>query len=717
MTDTATEPDVGTLHRLDDHRPEPVFVQLTKDLADDEKGSAPVRTLGGDQRVWRRAARQLRTVATHDRTRTAARYAARHVLYTAGGARILGRRTWDARSAARYERMMRTAEAAGNHEAAMEWEQRGAAFRAARHQRRLDLLAMPARAARAAVIGTAATGGGLIGLGVILGVASKDPHQVLAPAEAAVETIQWAVLIGSVVWGMAIWLLPALIVGGLWSVGATRQAAPRWALPAAQRGDGEPITPSIVVTALRDLGISALRNAIKNMEDAGAGMLSPIVLAGCGVELDITLPSGSSTEEVMARRRKFAENMGRHEHEVHLSVAPAARTVRAWIADSGALDEPIGPSPIVTDPDTSADYRTGRAPWGVDLRGDAALISLFQRHMLITGLSNQGKTASLRALFLWLAHDIRVEFRVADLKGIGDWKPADRIATTLIQGPTDDHVIAATHMVEGLVEEMNRRLLADDKPKEWPPLVGIVDEAQVAYGSAAIGEDGRPYGGTKATSRYLRAVKAVHDQGRAVSVTIWEGTQDPTDQNLPKRSREGNHIRASLVLGTESQAKMALGETPVNAGAAPHKLRQGQDKGVVVVAGDGIKLAPGQPSITVRTHYIDDDQANDIADRIRARRAGISATASEPAETADPLTDVLTVLAGEPRVQSQEVLHRLNALNPAEYGGWGFADLKAALEPHGAEPYKSNGVSTVGLDRVTDAVTERMRDTINALRD
>jgi S-DNA-T family DNA segregation ATPase FtsK/SpoIIIE len=408
----------------------------------------------------------------------------------------------------------------------------------------------------------------------------------------------------------------------------------------------------------------------------------------------------------MKRRRKFAENMGRHEHEVHLSVAPAARTVRAWIADSGALDEPIGASPLVTDPDTAADYKNGRAPWGVDLRGDAALISLYQRMLLITGMSNQGKTASLRALFLWLAHDVNVEFRIGDLKGIGDWKPAEGIATVLIEGPTDDHVIAVTEMVEGLVEEMNRRIQAP-AGTVFRPLVGIVDEAQVAYGCGAIGLDKRPYGGSKATSRYFRAVKAIHDQGRAVDVTIWEGTQDPTDQNLPKRSREGNHIRASLVLGTESQAKMALGEAPVALGAAPHKLRQGLDKGVVVVAGDGIKLSPGQPAITVRTHYIDDDEAGELAERIRGRRNGSAETSTEPAEPVDHLADVATVLGSEQRVRSNEVLHRLNAHNPAAYGDWSFADLKAALDPHGAAPYYSNGKSTIARDRVLEALAER----------
>lgn len=705
MTDTATEVDVGTLHHLDDHRPHPV--DLAKP-AGEEKGSSLVRTPGGDQQLWRRAARRVRVVATHERTKNAGRLIVRHGSYAVGGAGVLARRTWDARSSARYERMMRTAEAAGNHEEAKEWEARGAAFRAARHQRRMDLLTAPQRIAKGLAVGTATTAGSLLTLGVVLAIAEKNPALTLAPVMYTIDTIRWAVMIVHMVWGPVLWLAPWAVFLGLWHTGRQRQTAPTWALPASQRGDGEPITPSIVVRALRDLGIKDLRNAIKAMEDAGAGMLSPIVLAGCGVELEVLLPSGVSTEEVMNRRRKLAENMGRHEHEVFITKATAARTVHLWIADSGALDEPIGPSPLVTDPDTTADYKNGRAPWGVDLRGDAALISLYQRHMLITGLSNQGKTASLRAIALWLAHDVTVRFWIGDLKGIGDWRMFHGIAEVLIEGPTDSHVIDVTEMAEAGADEMNRRLL---NPKgDHRPLVLIVDEAQVAYGCGAIDEQKRPYGGEKSTSRYFRAVKAIHDQGRAVNVTIWEGTQDPTNQNLPKRSREGNHIRAALVLGTESQAKMALGEAPVNAGAAPHRLRQGLDKGVVVVAGDGIKLAPGQPSITVRTHYIDGEEATEVAERIKARRNGATSPAAEPDEPADPLQDVATIVGAEPRVRSQEVLHRLAAHNPAAYREWGFADLKAALEPYGAAPYMSNGKSTVSRGRVLEALAGRDED-------
>ncbi|GGX35118.1 FtsK/SpoIIIE domain-containing protein [Streptomyces chartreusis] len=659
--------------------------------------------------LWVRSGRAIRTAATADGTKTTVRAVARHGLYTFNGGRIVARRTWDGRTGARYERMLRAAEAAGNYEVAEEWEERLQRFRDARHRRRMDLLHSPVEVAKGAAVGTGMGIGALVALGVVMAISNGEVKDIITPLAATINFIATLIRIVQIVWPYAVVLGPLFALLGMWAVGSKQQAAPQWALPANVRsGDGEPITPSIVVKALRDLGVPALRNAIKDMGDAGASMLGPITIAGCGVEVDVTLPSGVSTIEVQNKRRKLAENLTRHEHEVFITIPQAARTVRLWVADSGALDEPIGPSPLVTDETMTANYKTGRAPWGQDLRGDAATLSLYQRHLLITGLSNQGKTVALRSLALWLSLDKSVQFLMGDLKGVGDWAMFDGLATTLIQGPTDEHVIQVTEMVEGAVDEMNRRIQAPPGTV-FPPLIVLVDEAQVAFMCPAKDEDKRPYGGAKANSRYFMAVRKIHNQGRAVNVLMWQGTQDPTNENLPKLVREGAHTRASLALGTESQARMALGDKAVDGGAAPNLLRPGLDRGTLVVASDGITIPAGQSSITVRTHYIDDDGAEAITNRAKALRDGVTTLhAIERGEDRDPLADIASAVGDAARVRTKDVLARLAMLNEDAYGGWSFTDLKRVLDDAGPDiAYKSDGVMVVSRDRLTRALANR----------
>lgn len=672
--------------------------------------------------------RTAKTAVTHDRTVSTLRFVGRNALvYPTLGAGVAMKRWRDTHGSSRYERMMRSAELAGDHEKLADWEARDVTEKQRRHDRSMDWVRSPLQLAKAVAVITVSAAVLLLVLGIILWLGDKGG--VLDPITAVVDAIAFTIWF-VVTYGVLLVLgTTAGVVTWLWNLGRTSQAVPAMFRPAAQRNlDDVEITPSVVVTALRDLRISELRKKIEAMEDRGAAMLGPIGVAGCGVEFDIFLPSGIDTDEVKRKKRKLAENMGRHEHEVFLTIPPRARTIRAWVADSGALDEPIGPSPLVTDVQLTADLYSGRAPWGQDLRGDAVLMALLQCHLLITGLSKQGKTASLRALALWLVLDPSVRLHIADLKGIGDWGMFRPVADTLIEGPSDQHCIAATELLEWAVDEMQNRLVEFDGdkyrngvPRElakrggpFEPIVILVDEAQNAFMNPLVDDQKRPYGGQTNKSRYFMAARKLQNQGRAVNVVLWQGTQDPTDQNLPKLIREGAHIRAGLVLGTESQSRMAIGDKAVDGGgAAPHDLRPGLDKGTLIVAGEGVPLPTGQSSMTVRTHFIDGDDSAAIIDRAIAIRGG--AITEKPQvdvpQERDLLDDVAEVLAGQD-VKATDVAARLRKLAPGFelYAELTAEKIKEALEKKDIPVRQKQGTLTVRARHVENALADRAEE-------
>lgn len=677
--------------------------------------------------VRRGGAHLVTTLAKPTGPVRAGRFAARHTWMTGRGAASWTNRAFQGATHGHLREQIRIARSAGDRAALKEWVE---LLNDARNDR-IDRLTSLPKALLGVLLAIGVAAGLALLLALLVGVVT---FFATGPAGwdgwwgALGATLAFLAGLVGFLWKVATWLAWPVLGWAAWREGKRVGDPPIWLLTADQKklADAE-ITPSKVVVALRDLGISELRKALKEAEDAGAGMLGPIAIAGCGVEVDVLLPSGVSTEEVQKRRRKLAENLGRHEHEVFITVV-AARTVRLWIAHPGALDEPVGASPLVIDPTIKADLYTGRAPWGQNLRGEPVGISLLQRHLSIAGISNQGKTATGRALVLWLVLDVVVEVQIADLKGIGDWHMFQGIATILIEGPTDAHVIATTEMLEGGVEELARRQAALDKdrypngiPRElarrsgsgFHPIFYIVDEQQVAIMCPAVGPDKRPYGGTKKDSRYFNAVRYLLNQGRAYNLHVYQMTQNPTDANFPVLLREGSHIRAALPVGTESQAKMSLGETPVDKGAAPHELRAGLDKGVVVVAGDGAPLENGQHSITVRTHFIDGVAATELTKvaKERRRKAGRVGQPTEAGTVVvDHLADIHAAMRDEKRPRTVVVLGRLIEDNAAVYEPWGHDDLAKAVREYehlGLDIRKYGGDSVLRIEEVEAALAHR----------
>ena len=76
-------------------------------------------------------------------------------------------------------------------------------------------------------------------------------------------------------------------------------------------------------------------------------------------------------------------------------------------------------------------------------------------------------------------------------------------------------------------------------------------------------------------------------------------------------------------------------------------------------------------------------------------------------EQIDHLADIAAVLGDESRMGTDEARQRLAERNPGKYRGWTASDLRQALGPFGAAPYKSNGNMVVGRDRVLEALVDR----------
>jgi DNA segregation ATPase FtsK/SpoIIIE, S-DNA-T family len=186
----------------------------------------------------------VRQVVTDDRTRGAVRWVVRNAaVYPVTGGYVLVRRWWEAHTNSRYERLLRAAETAGDHDRLTDWEARAEHARERRHRRRMDWITAPLDLARTVAVGLMCGIGILIVLGGVLAIAHHDPAWLLSPAQRAVDAIAWLVWLLDFIWLPIAVALPWLTLAMLWRVGRHHGSVPRWAAP-----PGSPAHASVIVT-------------------------------------------------------------------------------------------------------------------------------------------------------------------------------------------------------------------------------------------------------------------------------------------------------------------------------------------------------------------------------------------------------------------------------------------------------------------------------------
>ncbi len=390
--------------------------------------------------------RAVQVVARHRHTRTAAR----NVAYTGIGAAVTARRLWESRSAARYERYIRAAEAAGDHEAALAWDTQRVKFLKDRHQRRTDMVELPLKVAL--VLPKIALGAlvVLIVIGVLLAIGSRNPAEIAAPIRTVAQITEWIAIAFSVSWGPFLLAAPWITVAVFWWVGRAYANASMTGWTVARKSDddsGLVVTADTVVLALQHLPVPALKKAFKDGWTPAFHTMP--VRDGRGYAAVCSLPLGVTAEMVADQRPVLARNVHRAEVEVwpsdaEKSGAGPAGTVAMWIADRGVLSKPAPEYPLLHE--GTGDVFKG-VPGGVSPRGDAITVPVVGQQPGRRRADGPGQVQRLPGRHARLPHSTRcAELGVHVLASNGDFDAYTPRLARYVRGAEDEHIEAAMRL-------------------------------------------------------------------------------------------------------------------------------------------------------------------------------------------------------------------------------------------------------------------------------
>jgi S-DNA-T family DNA segregation ATPase FtsK/SpoIIIE len=650
---------------------------------------------------------RLRRIVVATRNNPGYRLAVRHGAYTLGGTRILTRRAWDARTAARYERMMRIAEASGNEEATRVWEQRAHAYRFARRRGRMELLQLILNAPKAVAMGAGATAGVLLLLGMMLAAAREDISDVLVPLNAVIQLVSWVAFIAGVVWRPLLVSLPFLALAGAWAVGRHQKSAPVWALPVDPGEQGIVPDENAIMRALGKLSIAELNAAIK--EGWQPRWVQGTVRSGNGYHAQLQLPLGAPVEMIIKKKNVLAHNLLRKPVEVWPTEPPRMPGVLdLWVADQGSLSGKIPSWPLLHEGTT--DYFEG-VPLGVSQRGDPIIGKLMAANYMVGGIMGSGKSSLVISLLLGAALDPIVDIEAYVMAYNVDYDPLKPRMSVLVKGDDDEQLKTALDRLRSLTNEVTERgkLLEELggettkltrelslRDQRMRPKVIVFDECHELFMHKGYGKE--------AAELAIRVMK----KARKVGITLIWVTVSPTADSIPRDVTRNTSHRVAFAVGDHVANDGLLGSGRHKAGITATTLIPGEDVGTAVTVGFTSK-----PFEVVRAHYVardpekNIDQVTPVVERsLTAYKRGDVWEVPAP-ERVDHLVDIAKVLGHEPKLLTQDVLHELHNLNPDVYGEWTFRDLRSVLDTAGHGEYKTGGRQHVSLDRILDAIAAR----------
>jgi S-DNA-T family DNA segregation ATPase FtsK/SpoIIIE len=594
------------------------------------------------------------------------------IIYIATGAYVATRRWWEARTNARYERLMRSAEAAGDYERLTDWEARAEQARERRHRRRMDWIVAPLDLARAVAVVVMSGIGFLLALGVVLAVAHRDTSWLLVPVQKAVDAIAWLVWLFGVVWLPATLVAPFLLLTGLRQLGRQHGKLPRWAAPAGARDHPTVVvTPGGIATALAHLGIPAMNRAVKDGWQVEFAT-PPVRVNSRGYQATFSLPMGVTPEMIADKREVLARNLVRAPLEVWPTAAERAGYVDLWVADPGSTERPAPEYPLLHD--GVADVFAG-VPFGVSQRGDVIAPALPGANVAFGGVMGQGKSNAARITMAGAALDPLAELWVFVFANNGDFDAYQPRLSRYHRGVEAATVEAAVGSLHALYEEVGRREarlaqlgakkvtrpLAEKHP-DLRPLMALFSECHELFGE--------PNHGREAADLAVQTMR----RARKTAITLAFDTQSSRADAIPPKIVELVKLNACFAVKSWRSNDGFLGDGSFQAGIRATELRMGKDVGTSILTG-----ATAERFEIVKWFYLeaDDDTGYDAATDLIARAlanlhpAITGPTDSQPRHdlvVRDLLDDLAAVLQADrwdaPKVPAADLPARLRTLAP-----------------------------------------------------
>lgn len=292
--------------------------------------------------------------------------------------------------------------------------------------------------------------------------------------------------------------------------------------------------------------------------------------------VSVRLLHGQCADTYTAHADELAHSFGARSCRVRVE-----RPRRIWLdlVHTDPLAAPI-PVPALADPTTVVDL--ARVHIGRTETGRPWLLRLLDRHVLVAGVSDAGKSsvvwAVLRALAPWIRTG-RVQVFGIDPKGGMELGRAPGLFHKLVCSNRADAVELLEHVAT--LTRQRAEALRDQRTRKWSPASGqpfvllVVDELAdvIAY---------LPDHALR--KRANAALQSIVSQGRAPGVCVIGQLQDPRKQVI-----EFRHLfptRVAMRLDEPEQVDMVLGDGVRERGATAHEIAE-DTPGVAWVKVDG----------------------------------------------------------------------------------------------------------------------------------